>query len=59
MKKILTFCFLINLGLIITQKDDLSINFLPSSKYKINNKDLSILKSDIERQVLANFNNFS
>jgi len=33
------------------QKDDLRINFLPSTKYKMNTKDLSILKSDIERQV--------
>ena len=32
-------------------QDDLKINFIPSDKYKLNRKDLAILKEDLERQV--------
>lgn len=32
-------------------QDDLKINFLPSNKYKLNKKDLTILKEDLERQI--------
>jgi hypothetical protein len=40
------------LNSIVSQADDdLSINMLPSDKYKINKRDLVNLKSDIERQV--------
>ena len=47
---IIIFLFIFS-NYVLCQKDDLSINFLPSTKYKMNTKDLSILKSDIERQV--------
>ena len=32
-------------------EEELSINFLPSEKYKLNKKDLINLRTDIERQV--------
>lgn len=50
--KTIIFIFLLLMKGYSLQKDDLSINFLPSTKYKMNSKDLSILKSDIERQVI-------
>lgn len=33
------------------EEEDLKINFLPSDKYKLNKKDLSMLREDIERQI--------
>jgi hypothetical protein len=35
----------------ILQPDDLSIDILPSERYKLNKRDLNNLKSDVERQV--------
>ncbi len=32
--------------------DDLQVNILPSDKYRLNKRDLTNLKSDIERQVM-------
>jgi hypothetical protein len=32
-------------------EDDLSIDILPSEKYKLNKRDINHLKNDIERQV--------
>lgn len=37
--------------LTVVCQDNLKINFLPSSKYKLNKKDLNILKDDLERQI--------
>lgn len=45
---ILAVLFILNFGL---GQDNLKINFLPSSKYKLNKKDLNILKDDLERQI--------
>jgi hypothetical protein len=44
---------LINICLIFTQtaNNDLSIDILPSEKYRLDKRDLGYLKSDIERQV--------
>ena len=42
---------LITLKFIYSQKEELSIDILPSDRYKLNKRELSILKSDIERQV--------
>lgn len=36
-------------------EDQLSINIIPSDKYKLNKRDLRNLKDDIERQVILNF----
>ena len=38
-------------ALISNCDDNLKINFLPSNKYKLSNKDLSILEDDLERQL--------
>jgi hypothetical protein len=37
------------------QEDQLQVNILPSDKYKLNQRDLVSLKSDIERQVIFLF----
>lgn len=50
MKFIFFALFLIKL--VIAGDDELSINIIPSDKYKLNRRDLINLKSDIERQVL-------
>ena len=45
------FIFILN-SAYSADEEDLKINFLPSSKYKLNKKDLAYLKEDLERQVL-------
>jgi hypothetical protein len=47
--KIFLFIFLCNF--LKCQDDQLQVNILPSDKYKLNQRDLVSLKSDIERQV--------
>ena len=51
-KLILIFSILLTITNIInSQSEELQVNILPSDKYKLNSRDLTSLKSDIERQV--------
>jgi hypothetical protein len=51
MKIILELTILLILHININSQEDLQVNILPSDKYKLSKRDLSSLKSDIERQV--------
>ena len=55
MKIILVLIIHIILHVKIHSQEDLQVNILPSDKYKLSKRDLSSLKSDIERQVLYLF----
>jgi hypothetical protein len=46
----LLFAFIL-LKHLFCQKDELSIDILPSDRYRLNKRDINHLKSDIERQV--------
>ena len=54
-KLIKLFLIFTSVIVIYSQDDELQVNILPSEKYKLNQRDLVSLKSDIERQVNHSF----